>query len=395
VSSLAKLAISDHDDVLLIGSDTKEGEICAEQLAELIENEFECNVQIRKVEGLQTIDPQAFRRRGVPELFRVLDRYAESLTGGDELILNVTGGFKAVVPYVTLYAMSKRYRVIYLFETAPKLIDLPPAPLSFDWNRVATVSDALLKLQRDELINSTEFERLIEHVSYDEKEWLECLWDRGDDLVWLSAFGQILASAMSSSEGVQVLLSPAASKTFERSTGAVREQYQFMLSRVSNPLQRAQHMHTIHGSDLLIWKPGRTAERMEYFLEKGKIYVCALHQHEYTHSSRSNYGTDTFVPYTSSATTEVTQHELEVSFGNRLNAAEEELAATNALFAEATLQLESTEKRVAEAGRIAVKTQEEAVQARQELNEAQERIAHLENALAQLRLPWWRRLFNK
>jgi putative CRISPR-associated protein (TIGR02619 family) len=254
VSSLAKLAISDHDDVLLIGSDTKEGEICAEQLAELIENEFECNVQIRKVEGLQTIDPQAFRRRGVPELFRVLDRYAESLTGGDELILNVTGGFKAVVPYVTLYAMSKRYRVIYLFETAPKLIDLPPAPLSFDWNRVATVSDALLKLQRDELINSTEFERLIEHVSYDEKEWLECLWDRGDDLVWLSAFGQILASAMSSSEGVQVLLSPAASKTFERSTGAVREQYQFMLSRVSNPLQRAQHMHTIHGSDLLIWK---------------------------------------------------------------------------------------------------------------------------------------------
>ena len=51
-----------------------------------------------------------------------------------DLILNPTGGYKGVIPFVTVLGMLYGKRSVYIFEHAEQLINLPPLPFSFDNN---------------------------------------------------------------------------------------------------------------------------------------------------------------------------------------------------------------------------------------------------------------------
>ena len=46
-----------------------------------------------------------------------------------DLILNPTGGYKGVIPFVTVLGMLYGKRSVYIFEHAEQLINLPPCHL--------------------------------------------------------------------------------------------------------------------------------------------------------------------------------------------------------------------------------------------------------------------------
>jgi putative CRISPR-associated protein (TIGR02619 family) len=146
-NSLARLGITPADRLLLLHSDTIDGEICAELVADLLRQGFGATVTLARTDGLQVTDATRFRTVGVPSLFRHLDRFAGAAGDDSELLLNITGGFKSVVPYVTLYGLLQRHRVVYLFERSEELIELPPAPLDFDWDRLGRIAPALRALK--------------------------------------------------------------------------------------------------------------------------------------------------------------------------------------------------------------------------------------------------------
>ncbi|MHA1660660.1 MAG: HD domain-containing protein, partial [Promethearchaeota archaeon] len=56
----------------------------------------------------------------------------------EEIIFNVTSGFKGIIPYLTLAGMCyKNARIIYLYETSPVIVPVPKLPVGFDvtaWN---------------------------------------------------------------------------------------------------------------------------------------------------------------------------------------------------------------------------------------------------------------------
>ena len=51
----------------------------------------------------------------------------------------------------------------------------------------------------------------------------------------------------------------------------------FMLDRVGDPLMRRAKRHAFHGTDLEVYKPGNTAQRMAYFMRGDDVNVCELY----------------------------------------------------------------------------------------------------------------------
>ena len=272
-NSLARLDLAaQKNDICLLHSETKEGRICAEETVCLIKKFLAPQkLELRQIEGLQVEDASRFRQVGIQRLFATLDelhqRYGNSL-------LNVTGGFKSVVPYMTIYGQLHRIPVVYIFERSEQLITLPPVPVNYDWDRLAQAGDALRWLEQEGVGSDEEFFRKIPGVSFEKREWFRSLLEQEGGEVTLSAFGMLLANALRQQEA-SVYLSPKAWKDDQRSSGKVRVQFKQMLSRAGNPIWRKQKFHK-HSSELIIFKPGDTGERMGAFLRGDRVYICRL-----------------------------------------------------------------------------------------------------------------------
>jgi hypothetical protein len=148
-----------------------------------------------------------------------------------------------------------------------------------------------------------DFFRRIPGLPFHERAIYEPLLDEENGRVMLSAFGLLLHEALQRDRG-NVFLSPSAAKTFEDATGDARDQLAFMLDRVGDPLMRRAKRHAFHGTDLEVYKPGNTAQRMAYFMRGDDVHVCELYP---THDEgyekmlatkrAADYETARFVPW--------------------------------------------------------------------------------------------------
>jgi putative CRISPR-associated protein (TIGR02619 family) len=277
-NSVCRLAPEAGDRVVLLCSETEEGAICAEEVRRLLADHVRVTAECRKVDGLQATDATRFRRVGVQNLFAELDRHCESTRSGgaDSVFLNVTGGFKSAVPYVTLYGLLHQVPVVYIFERSDRLFTLPQAPVRFDYDRLAPAADAIATLYRETDMPREEFFKRIPGLPFHERAIYEPLLDEENGHVMLSAFGLLLHEALQRDHG-NVFLSPSAAKAFEDATGDARAQLALMLDRVGNPLIRRAKRHAFHGTDLEVYKPGNTAQRMAYFMRGDDVHVCELY----------------------------------------------------------------------------------------------------------------------
>lgn len=276
-NSLHRLQVSDRDLVVLLHTETDDGQICAEELQRLIAETFKAEVELARIVGLQVSDQRRFRREGIQNLFNEVHRRCRHMLDEPEppIVLNATGGFKSTVPYLTLYGLMYRLPVVYIFERSDALLWLPPAPIHFDYERLARAEAALRRLQELGAMPKHEFFELIPRLPFHERPWFESLLEEDDGMVTLSAFGFLLAEALEREQS-QVYISPAAAKAYEASAGIARSQFTYMLDRVSDPLWRVQKRHTYHNSELVVFKPGKTRERMACIIEGSRVYVCEL-----------------------------------------------------------------------------------------------------------------------
>ncbi len=283
--------------VVLLHTDTKDGQICAEWLAEIMKNELGLDTRLQSVAGLQVNDEKVFRHQGIQNLFQHLDRLLDGLSPADT-VLNVTGGFKSVVPYMTLFGLIRRVDVIYIHESARTLLHLPPLPLSFDFEMLGEIRDAMLKLRTEGLMLQTDFIKLIRNRNVQHEAWLRSLVDEEGEMVAPSALAALFFREQDA-HVCRVLISDKAREALDQSSGGVRRQYLGMLERVSDPLWRDSKHHPLAGTDLIGIKPGNTSERMLVFLREQTVYVCELAVHDrYEEIARSrrikDYATRSF-----------------------------------------------------------------------------------------------------
>ena len=56
--------------------------------------------------------------------------------GIENTLLNITGGYKALIPPITILAQLYHLSIYYLYEDSNDIIHLPPMPVGFDWETI-------------------------------------------------------------------------------------------------------------------------------------------------------------------------------------------------------------------------------------------------------------------
>jgi putative CRISPR-associated protein (TIGR02619 family) len=83
-----------------------------------------------KIEGLQTWDRNAFNK-GMVNLIHTIENI--SLEYWENVVINITGGYKATVPYLTILAQIHKCPIYYIFENTDALIKIPYIPIDINW----------------------------------------------------------------------------------------------------------------------------------------------------------------------------------------------------------------------------------------------------------------------
>lgn len=391
--SLMRLSVNADDEVYLLYTDTDEGNICTIELKKIIESEFQAKCISRRIDKLQVKDAKKFRLTGIQNLFSAIDRICDGVEP-EQVVLNVTGGFKAVVPYITLFGLLRHYRLVYIFERSKELLYLPPVPITYDYECLGQARTAIAKLEETGGMSRREFEQYIPAgFSYHDRQWFDILVEEVDGLVAPSAFAMLLFGGRDERQAT-VYLSPAAKKALDNSENVSKQQFLFMLSRVADPLWRQHKLHSLktETNRLECYKPGNTAERMfAYTIGKNKVIVCELtkdHEQEYTRVINAKLSPKDYPEAQAELWTpaadgiETTQ--LELCLDNSIAALSEQLELNKLVFAD----------------NHDIMTQFKELQSINNRNIEQicclnAELATLRKTNAYLKQPWWRKIFKK
>jgi CRISPR/Cas system-associated protein Csm6 len=125
-------------EVHLIASDTVLSRLAAEMIQawfnEKALDKFSITFESVQdvISGLQIQHYDVFRNQGMSALLERID--AIRVSGQDETILNISGGYKGVLPILTIYAQLYGLKLIYQYEDSEQLMQIDRMPLSFDWD---------------------------------------------------------------------------------------------------------------------------------------------------------------------------------------------------------------------------------------------------------------------
>jgi len=139
--------LNNNIEVFLLTSDTLlsilAGEIIKEKLKKIVNLD---NPKDEKISSLQIQDSQEFRD-GMNNLINKI--YGIAKEYWNDVIINITGGFKATVPYLTILGQVNKCKIYYIFEETDALIEIPHIPLDINWEVFEKNLDFFLKLEKD------------------------------------------------------------------------------------------------------------------------------------------------------------------------------------------------------------------------------------------------------
>lgn len=132
------------------------------------------------VKGLQVKDRNQFVREGMVNLINKIDKISEKYWGN--IIINLTAGYKATLPYLTILAQVNRCPIYYIFEDTDALIKIPYIPIDIKWNIFKKNEDFFFDLESD-----------IKEIPQGKNlEDLGSLIERADNLIILNPLGIVL-----------------------------------------------------------------------------------------------------------------------------------------------------------------------------------------------------------
>lgn len=107
-------------------------------------------IDVIPVKQLNVKDYKIFKEQGLGHLVSVIiDTVEKTLV--DDVVMNISGGYKALIPFLTLLAQIKKIPVFYLYEESSQLLQIPQLPINFNWEYV----EAFLKVSK--ILKSEEF----------------------------------------------------------------------------------------------------------------------------------------------------------------------------------------------------------------------------------------------
>jgi hypothetical protein len=116
---------ADQDRITLFLSDSFEGVISGLLVQILLSELFSLTPAMRIVEGLQVENFDQFFKTGLQRFANAVTNCIESFPNHTP-VLNVTGGFKSLIPYATYVALAHDMELYFSFEEQPEPIVINP-----------------------------------------------------------------------------------------------------------------------------------------------------------------------------------------------------------------------------------------------------------------------------
>lgn len=272
IHSLVRIGIDNQDRIVFLASGTDDGYCCALAVKKYLEHHWRgIEVTTYKIEGLQVLDADLFRTTGVvnfvQHIIREVDHY-----GAENIILNPTGGFKALVPYTVLLGMLKGIKCDYIFEQSTTLLELPPLPVEFRRSQFEAYRELFEQIERETSISQTTWDA---KVPYAENIWFKPLIESLNGQITLSGVGFLFLQEMRSPSILVPFLSKKAVDDCFNNLIQLDDCDPFrFLSRVAasrDAFNQAEHINT--GNGLRWLKPGRTTDRYLVSIEGWRMLV--------------------------------------------------------------------------------------------------------------------------
>lgn len=177
----------EHLDLLV--SDTPDGL----NTGDVLKRYFECGpfdhlqtVNIHKIDDLQDTNPKRFKVFGLRNLVRQIGKLVHKY-GTDSTIIDATGGYKAQIAIAVVFGQALNIPVLYKHEQFSEIIDIPPMPISFNYDLLGENAALLTDFERGTALTDAEVGGLDEAI----RVLLEEVEVDDEVLYELGAVGQI------------------------------------------------------------------------------------------------------------------------------------------------------------------------------------------------------------
>lgn len=127
LSSLKKIDPTEQADIYLLCTETVTSCMCGRVLERYLGER--ANVKI--IPDLQVKNAKDFEEKGFLSLIENIKFICENKD--DKVVLNISGGYKALIPAMTLVAQLEKIPLYYLFEEGEDIIEIENLPINFDW----------------------------------------------------------------------------------------------------------------------------------------------------------------------------------------------------------------------------------------------------------------------
>ena len=267
IKSLIKIKqqLKDDLEIYLLYSDTASGRLSAEIIKEFLPKyeEFKnAEIKIKKIENLQIWNEDKFEK-GMKFLIDEIYEIANNGYYWDDIIINITGGFKATIPYLTILAQINNCPLYYIFENTDSLMEITNIiPIEIKTEIFDNYYETFEKIENEtpninEIDNDfrTKCDSFIKRVEIDGNEYVE-----------LNLLGQILWKNYKSK--FFVFYAPEdiykEIENQENIKRIIKEKLSIMEMRKSKTEQKNNHF---------VYDDGNNQYRIFYFEDNGKIYI--------------------------------------------------------------------------------------------------------------------------
>ncbi|WP_027003412.1 hypothetical protein [Hugenholtzia roseola] len=158
-------------EVHLLATDTVLSRLAAELICTWFDENDNRHVSVTfnpnqdVIKELQVEDGERFKKGLVNLNTRFYQIAQNSILGGqfDDVIINVTGGYKGIIPYLTILGQINQSPIKYIFENTGVLITIPQIPIQFNEDLFEKHWEVLSKLEND-MLNSADHRQLIQDL---------------------------------------------------------------------------------------------------------------------------------------------------------------------------------------------------------------------------------------
>lgn len=191
IKSIMKLKdeLRDEMRVILLSSDSVSSILAAEVLSDYKQHNicitFDKNKDV--IKGLQVNNRKQFEQEGMSRLIQRI----ESACNGyyENVVINITGGFKATIPYLTIMGQIHNISLFYIFEETDELIKIPQSPVDINWGIFEKYAEVFRELEKGIERDWNQYKQ----QKNIEDDFKVCIWENEENngMAELNAIGRI------------------------------------------------------------------------------------------------------------------------------------------------------------------------------------------------------------